>query len=115
MSKLSLKPMTDEVADVEDIDANLDVAETEDTNADYLNSEEKEVLESDVDERSNSVSMQRMNKAVEYVSQKFNLSSDYSIVSYAEKKNSVIVCVEDNNTSLKVEINNPYEVGIYSY
>ena len=114
MSKLSLKPMTDEVADVEDIDANLDVAETEDTNADYLNSEEKEALESDIDERF-TVSMQRMNKAVEYVSQKFNLSSDYSIVSYAEKKNSVIVCVEDNNTSLKVEINNPYEVGIYSY
>ena len=114
MSKLSLKPMSDEVAEVEDIDANLDVAETEDTNADYLNSEEKEVLESDVDERF-TVSMQRMNKAVEYVSQKFNLSSEYSIVSYAEKKNSVIVCVEDNNTSLKVEINNPYEVGIYSY
>ena len=114
MSKLSLKPMSDEVADVEDTDANLDVAETEDTNADYLNSEEKEALESDVDERF-TVSMQRMNKAVEYVSQKFNLSSDYSIVSYAEKKNSVIVCVEDNNTSLKVEINNPYEVGIYSY
>ena len=114
MSKLSLKPMTDEVAEVDDTDANLDVAETEDTNADYLNSEEKEALESDVDERF-TVSMQRMNKAVEYVSQKFNLSSDYSIVSYAEKKNSVIVCVEDNNTSLKVEINNPYEVGIYSY
>ena len=114
MSKLSLKPMTDEVAEVEDTDANLDVAETEDTNADYLNSEEKEALESDVDERF-TVSMQRMNKAVEYVSQKFNLSSDYSIVSYAEKKNSVIVCVDDNNTSLKVEINNPYEVGIYSY
>lgn len=114
MSKLSLKPMTDEVADVEDTDANLDVAETEDTNADYLNSGEKEALESDIDERF-TVSMQRMNKAVEYVSQKFNLSSDYSIVSYAEKKNSVIVCVDDNNTSLKVEINNPYEVGIYSY
>ena len=114
MSKLSLKPMSDEVAEVENTDANLDVAETEDTNTDYLNSEEKEALESDIDERF-TVSMQRMNKAVEYVSQKFNLSSDYSIVSYAEKKNSVIVCVEDNNTSLKVEINNPYEVGIYSY
>ena len=114
MSKLSLKPMSDEVAEVENTDANLDVAETEDTNTDYLNSGEKEALESDIDERF-TVSMQRMNKAVEYVSQKFNLSSDYSIVSYAEKKNSVIVCVEDNNTSLKVEINNPYEVGIYSY
>lgn len=114
MSKLSLKPMTDEVAEVEDTDANLAVAETEDTDTDYLNSEEKEALESDIDERF-TVSMQRMNKVVEYVSQKFNLSSEYSIVSYAEKKNSVIVCVEDNDTSLKVEINNPYEVGIYSY
>lgn len=122
MSKLSLKPTTSEVGYDPLNDVNTSDEKVEETNVtedapmpygDELTAEEKEVIE-DIVDSDGSVNKSRFNKAVEYVSNKYNLSSDYSIVSYAEKKNSVIVCVEDNDTSLRIEIKNPYEVGIYS-
>lgn len=103
MSKLSFKSVNDESTGT--VNSPVDSEE--------LNADEQEALATNADEETN-VNRTRFNKAVEYVQQKFNLSSDFSIISYAEKSKSVIVSVEDKNTTLKVEINNPYEVGIFT-
>ena len=103
MSKLSFKSANEELTDT--VNSPVDSEE--------LNADEQEALATNADEETN-VNRTRFNKAVEYVQQKFNLSSDFSIISYAEKSKSVIVSVEDKNTTLKVEINNPYEVGIFT-
>ena len=105
MSKLSFKSVNEELTDT--VNSPVDSEE--------LNADEQEALATneEINEETN-VNRTRFNKAVEYVQQKFNLSSDFSIISYAEKSKSVVVSVEDKNTTLKVEINNPYEVGIFT-
>ena len=83
----------------------------------YMNAEEREVLEeqaSDVAEEESKVSTEKMQRAVDLVSRKFNLlSGDFVVTGFVDKGTKVAVSLANADFDIAITIKDSDRYGIF--
>ena len=83
----------------------------------YMNAEEREVLEeqaSDIAEEESKVSTEKMQRAVDLVSRKFNLlGGDFVVTGFVDKGTKVAVSLANANFDIAITIKDSDRYGIF--
>lgn len=80
----------------------------------YLNSDEKEVLESQEDNEEQGVSVEKMSRAVDLVSKKFNLTDKgFVVTGFVDKGSKVTVALANADFDITITIKDSEKYGIY--
>lgn len=80
----------------------------------YLNGEEKEVLKSQNDTEEQGVSVEKMSRAVDLVSKKFNLTDKgFVVTGFGDKGSKVTVALANADFDITITIKDSEKYGIY--